>query len=39
LDQDEEETLRTIIMVERVFEYYEVPESKRFKLVGIKLRG
>lgn len=25
--------------VKRVFEYYEVPEDKRVKLVGIKLKG
>uniref|UniRef100_A0A2N9EHZ3 CCHC-type domain-containing protein n=1 Tax=Fagus sylvatica TaxID=28930 RepID=A0A2N9EHZ3_FAGSY len=25
--------------VERVFEYYEVPEQKKTKLVGVKLRG
>ena len=25
--------------VERVFEYYEVPEAKKTKLVGIKVHG
>uniref|UniRef100_A0A2N9IAJ9 Integrase catalytic domain-containing protein n=1 Tax=Fagus sylvatica TaxID=28930 RepID=A0A2N9IAJ9_FAGSY len=34
-----EEFVDWLSTVERVFEYYEVPEQKKTKLVGVKLRG